>query len=176
MKNLSNKIKTTILTAAIIFISASSFGQKIQFTDYTLGFLQSIPYSTTYDDIIAMGASNSAMELTKTINADKTETLNFKAGARKITIVYSKDKKFIYAMTSSEKGEFGDKTAEQLLENNFESTHSMKKDVDAFGPVTWYYNKASYPYEFAIYSAQYINTRDVFIFNKEFGSLSEFKK
>ncbi len=174
MRNISNKIKTLVLTIAAFIISSSGFAQQIEFKDMTLGIIQSIAYTTTYDDIISLGDSKKT-ELTKKTNTDKTESLDFKIGDREISLRYSKDKKFIYAMSSYNRYSEDNKTVEQLLENNFERTHNMKTDSDAFGPVTWYYNKSGYPYEFAIYIPGYTNTNDVYIFNKEFGTFEKFK-
>lgn len=175
MKNTFNKSRNLFLIVAIFLTSSYSFSQKLQFRDITLSILQSIPYTTTYSDIIALGESKK-IELTKKTNKDKTESLNFKMGARDITILYSKDKKFIYAMTTADQESEDYKTTQQLTENNFERTHNMKTKGDAFGDVTWYYNKVSYPYEFAIYVPVYGNMNDVYIFNKEFGSFEKFKQ
>lgn len=169
------KLNFFCIATVMLFINSSSFAQQLEFKDFTLGILQSIAYTTTYNDFVEFEREKK-IEITRTKNSDSTESVRFSLSGKEIKILYSKDQKLIYATTTIERYDENNKTFEQLEEKNFEVTDNIVTKADAFGPMTRYFNKAGYPYEFAIYYVGHTNTNEVYIFNKEFGTFANFRK
>ncbi|MGQ3089180.1 hypothetical protein, partial [Flavobacterium sp.] len=159
-----------VLIASLL--STYGFAQdQISFNEMSLSIIQSIAFTSTYDDMIELETSKK-LDIKRYKNEDRTEAMYFTLVEKEIKLLYSADKKLIYARTDFD--HYTNTVFEKLEENGFKRTDEPITDENVFGPSIWYYNKANYPYEYIISSQMYSNTRDIYIFDKAFGNLKKF--
>ena len=179
MKTKTNKIKTLFLVAVSCLLSLSSKAQQIEFKQDALVFIQSIAITTSYADLIETLESKK-IEIQKTKNKNKTESISFKISQKEFTVLYSRDKKIIYVCTYSNlpldsKYPGFDILLDDLEKNGFKE-HKIpvtSSDVDTFVSSVRHYNKESYPFQFII---KHFNTGPsyIYIYDEKFGSIDKF--
>jgi len=172
MKQIFNKLKTVALVMVASLLSTYGFAQdQISFNEMSLSIIQSIAFTSGYDDMIELETSKK-LDIKRYKNEDRTEAMYFTIAEKEIKLLYSADKKLIYARTDFD--HYSNTVFEKLEENGFKRTDEPITMDNVFDASIWYYNKNKYPYEYVISSESHSNTRDIYIFNKAFGNLKKF--
>jgi|GEM_PF-5054844 len=132
MKQFFDRITTITLVMSALFFSPYSFGQnQIDFKEITLSIIQSIAFTSTYNDMTTLEESKK-LEIKRYKNEDRTETLYFTIAEKEIRLRYSADKKLIYANTTFE---YYTRTVfDKLEETGFKRTDEPITQDNVFGP------------------------------------------